>query len=145
MNLIFPSFNLSMSNAAALLSCYDGQGQVVEIQHPHRMFPLKDGPGNPTAGSAWFNGSTSGAARPVHCSEVNQQLKDQFSLLTQWGKYWFCLHCWEHEHRFQVECYSCPPVLPLTLGKGLCCLHYLLGQERAPEVLLGIAYVCRCG
>lgn len=34
MNLIFSSFHLSMSNAAALLSCCDGQGQAVEMQHP---------------------------------------------------------------------------------------------------------------
>lgn len=85
MNSVFPSFYLSMSNAAASLSCCDGEAQAVEIRHPRGaqglnipfgMFPFKAGPWNPTAGSVWFSGSTSGATRPAHWREVNQQLKN---------------------------------------------------------------------
>lgn len=30
-----------------------------------------------------------------------------------------------------MGCYSSPPVLQLTLRKAPCCLHYLLGLEKA--------------
>jgi len=52
-NLIFPSVYCSLSNAAASLSCGNGQGRAVEVQHPRGaqglsiplgMFPFKDGP-----------------------------------------------------------------------------------------------------